>query len=122
LEAIRAVVTDPAEAGVRLWCKFREAPERRRLPCPYVADLLWEQRLHQRLGDVYMVTDETSLIWDDVAERLQAHGIAMGPASYAGHNDGDPAFIRAIWYLVRQRRTRKVIETGVAHGVTSRFV
>ena len=37
-------------------------------------------------------------------------------------NDGDMAFIRAVWCLTRHLRASKVVETGVAHGVTSRFV
>jgi hypothetical protein len=42
--------------------------------------------------------------------------------SYAGRNDGDPGFTRAIWCLIHHLAARQVVETGVAHGVTSWFV
>jgi cephalosporin hydroxylase len=37
-------------------------------------------------------------------------------------NDGDAAFVRAIWCLIRHLRPVNVVETGVAHGMTSRFI
>ncbi len=33
-----------------------------------------------------------------------------------------PAFLQAIWCLIRRLTAAKVVETGVAHGVTSRIV
>ena len=45
-----------------------------------------------------------------------------GPMSYSVWNDGDPGVTRAIWCLIRHLAASKVVETGVAHGVTSRFV
>jgi predicted O-methyltransferase YrrM len=117
----KAAINDPAEFGTRLWGKFREWPERHAPRCHYQADPDWEKTLHHALGAA-LFPDDLSAIWHDVRSKLNAHGIAMGPASYGGHNDGDKAFIRAIWCLVRHLQARKVVETGVAHGVTSRFV
>jgi hypothetical protein len=42
--------------------------------------------------------------------------------SFQWWNDGDAGFVRTIWCLVRHLRPRKIVETGVAHGVTSRFI
>jgi predicted O-methyltransferase YrrM len=42
--------------------------------------------------------------------------------SYLVHNDGDLGLARAVWCLTRHLRATRVVETGVAHGVTSRFV
>jgi Methyltransferase domain len=42
--------------------------------------------------------------------------------SFLSWNDGDAAFVRAIWCLTRCLKPKKIVETGVAHGVTSRFI
>jgi predicted O-methyltransferase YrrM len=53
---------------------------------------------------------------------VKANGVNVGPLSFAGYNDGDMALVRAIWCLVRHRQPRHVVETGVGHGFTSRFI
>jgi hypothetical protein len=49
-------------------------------------------------------------------------GIRLGRHTYGGYSDGDPALTRAVWCGVRHLRPRVVVETGVAHGVTSRVI
>ncbi len=49
-------------------------------------------------------------------------GIRPGPESFGSWNDGDAGLVRAIWCLIRHLKPARVIETGVAHGVTSRFI
>jgi hypothetical protein len=53
---------------------------------------------------------------------LEAKGIRPGPESFQWWNDGDAGLVRAIWCLTRHLRPKNVVETGVAHGVTSRFI
>ena len=53
---------------------------------------------------------------------LEAKGIEPGPESLQWWNDGDAGFTRAIWCLARHLRPKKIVETGVAHGVTSRCI
>jgi predicted O-methyltransferase YrrM len=48
--------------------------------------------------------------------------MAVGPFSFYEWNDGDAGFVRAIWCLIRHLRPINVVETGVAHGMTSRFI
>jgi hypothetical protein len=55
-------------------------------------------------------------------EELRAKGIRVGPGSFGGWNDGDAGLVRAIWCLVRHLRPTNVVETGVGHGLTSRFI
>jgi hypothetical protein len=43
-------------------------------------------------------------------------------ASFQFWNDGDAGLARAIWCLTRHLMPKKVVETGVAHGVTSRHI
>jgi hypothetical protein len=53
---------------------------------------------------------------------LEAMGIQPGPESFRDWNDGDAGFVRSIWCLIRHLELHTVVETGVAHGVTSRFI
>jgi hypothetical protein len=39
-------------------------------------------------------------------------GIRVGPESFGAWNDGDAAFMRAIWCLIRHLKPGNVIETG----------
>jgi len=119
-----ALRTDPAEFVIRSWAKVREFPERWTSSYPYLAQSSWEQMLHSMLQcELPCPLHELQTpIWDDVQQRLTLKGITPGPASYLGHNDGDPAFIRAIWCLIAHLQASRIVETGVAHGVTSRFV
>jgi hypothetical protein len=57
-----------------------------------------------------------------VIRELQAKGIRPGPESFQSWNDGDAGLVRAIWCLIRHMRPKKIVETGVAHGVTSRCI
>jgi hypothetical protein len=55
-------------------------------------------------------------------EEMFALGLQAGPESFGPWNDGDMGLVRAIWCLVRHLHPDRVVETGVAHGFTSRFI
>ena len=103
------------------YAAHREGPTS---PDLYKADRNWKRRLHARLqiASPEQLTAEFWALWSKVVEELEAKGVRTGPESFKGWNDGDAGFVRAIWGLVRQLRPRSVVETGVAHGVTSRFI
>jgi hypothetical protein len=65
----------------------------------YIAGSEWEDALHRRLG----VSSE-SLVQGFWLETLRAQGMAVGPFSFHGWNDGGAGFLRAIWSLIRQLR------------------
>jgi predicted O-methyltransferase YrrM len=46
----------------------------------------------------------------------------VGPASFGIWNDGDPEFVRAVWCLACHLKPAHVVETGVARGLTTRFI
>ena len=119
-----AIAADP----VKSWLRFREQYAAHREghtpPGLYKPDEDWEYRLH-RLLDLPLsdeVRSEFWALWATVVSELNAKGIQTGPESFKGWNDGDAGFVRAIWCLVRHLKPRNVVETGVAHGVTSRFI
>jgi Methyltransferase domain len=61
-------------------------------------------------------------VWDDVVAGLTASGVRVGLASYGRWSDCDRAQAQAIWCIVAHTRPAVVVETGVAHGVTSRVI
>jgi hypothetical protein len=119
-----AIAVDPVES----WIRFREqyAAHREGLTPPdlYKPDKDWEVRLSSLidLSSAVELVSEFWGLWIAVLSGMQAKGIQAGPASFKGWNDGDAGFVRAIWCLVRHLKPRSVVETGVAHGVTSRFI
>jgi predicted O-methyltransferase YrrM len=72
----------------------------------------WPCQEHEQFGEV----------WDATVSSLRAAGVRVGLASYRGWNDGDRAQAEAIWCLVAHLRPTTVVETGVAHGLTSRVI
>jgi hypothetical protein len=90
----------------------------------YEFDANWEQRLHESLG-VPWPCDAAAEFWtvcSQVKDELEAKGIDPGPESFQWWNDGDAGFTRTIWCIARHLRPKRIVETGVAHGVTSRCI
>jgi Methyltransferase domain len=84
----------------------------------------WADPLHTALGMPWPCPAAASFndMWDTVIDELTAAGLRVGMASYGGWNDGDRAFAGAIWCIVEHIRPARVVETGVAHGLTSRII
>jgi len=84
----------------------------------------WAQRLHAALEVPWpcQAVEAFGHVWDRIVTDLTEAGARVGIASYGGWNDGDRAFGEAIWCLVAHLRPETVIETGVAHGLTSRVI
>jgi hypothetical protein len=119
-----AIASDPFESWDAVVDRYVERRERLRPRCHYRPDQNWEAQLHDSL-QVSFGCDaacEFGQLWPEVIEQLKASGIRVGPQSFGSWNDGDRGLVRAIWCLVRHLKPTKVIETGVGHGVTSRFI
>ena len=121
---IRAIASDP----LALWETYREkriqAREYDRPQPEYFADAEWERHLHERLGvplPCHAVADFQER-WKLAVGEIAGKGIDVGPDSFNGYNDGDGALVRAVWCLVHHLRPAYVVETGVARGLTSRFI
>ena len=84
----------------------------------------WAPPLHEALGVSWPCPAAASFdpLWEELVAGLSASGVPVGLASYGGWNDGDRAFAAAIWCLVDHLRPERVVETGVAHGLTSRII
>jgi predicted O-methyltransferase YrrM len=90
----------------------------------YETEPEWERRLHERLGFAWPCPELRDLdaLWTEIERLLEAKGLRMGRSTYGGWDDGDPGLARAIWCLIAHLRPRKVVETGVARGITSRVI
>jgi hypothetical protein len=121
---IADLAADPIETWTTVREAYAEGREERRPQCPYEPDLSWEQQLHEALGVPWPCDEDSKFLelWHQVIHELEAKGVRPGPESFQWWNDGDAALVRAIWCLIRHLRPKKVVETGVAHGVTSRFI
>jgi Methyltransferase domain len=84
----------------------------------------WAARLHAALGLPWPCPDIASFdeVWDGMICDLTAAGVRVGMFSYGGWNDADRAFAEAIWCAVAHIRPMRAVETGVAHGLTSRII
>lgn len=121
---IKAIASDPAETINAVRERIVARRGRHVPPDVYVADADWQRWLHDRLGLPWPcpLSSEFYDLWPQVVAELEGKGIRVGPMSFKNWNDGDAAFVRAIWCLTRHLRPAKVVETGVAHGMTSRFI
>jgi hypothetical protein len=124
IRSFAAVASDPLDAWAMLRDMDAQRGERQTPADLYLAEDGWERLLHYLLGVSWPceATSEFQALWPEVIAEMQAKGIRVGPESFSCWNDGDAGLVRAVWCLVRHLRPRNVVETGVAHGVTSRFI
>jgi Methyltransferase domain len=115
---------DPASAWDKVCDRIDWKLEYSRPSCRYHSEPDWERQLHERLGVPFPcdAAAEFDELWPKIGASLTARGYRFGPESFFSWNDGDAALVRAIWCVIRHQRPRAVVETGVAHGVTSRFI
>jgi SAM-dependent methyltransferase len=84
----------------------------------------WAPVLHEAIDAPWPCQEPERFgkVWDATVSGLASAGLRVGRASYGGWNDGDRAHAEAIWCLVSHLRPAVVVETGVAHGLTSRVI
>ena len=118
------LAVDPLDVVTRARDIYIAQREQRGPACQYVPDFDWERRFHEQIGASWpcSVASQFSDLWTQVIEEMKGHGIQPGPESFGSWNDGDAGLVRAIWCVVRHLQPARAVETGVAHGVTSRFI
>jgi hypothetical protein len=119
----RALVADPVRVSRAL---PGEILQRRGHDQYGPADLddAWEEHLHGLLGAPWPCPQRAGLddVLADVGARLDRQGLSSGRHTYGWYSDAEVSLSRAVWCTVRHTRPEVVVETGVAHGVTSRIV
>lgn len=90
----------------------------------YEVDEAWEEHLHNLLGVAWpcSLSQQLNELVADIGALLAAKGLGYGRYTYGCFSDGDSSLCRAVWCTVLHTRPEVVIETGVAHGVTTRVV
>ena len=122
---LRLTVSDPAEALERITARVKKLAGRTGdIRSLYPLETEWHHRIHERLGLEWpcAATPDFERLWPQIVQAANAQGVQLGRGTYGGWDDGDPAFAQAIWCLLTHLRPDKVIETGVARGVTSRVI
>ena len=83
----------------------------------------WEEHLHAWLGATWPCLEGSRLetLMADIGDLLVAKGLGTGRHTYGWYSDAEIALGRAVWCTTRHVRPEVMVETGVAHGVTSRI-
>jgi Methyltransferase domain len=124
---LRTFAADPVRVGRALpgefaqWYRWRYAS--RKYPELH-ADEAWEEELHRMLGAAWPCQEGQRFdrLMAEIGELLEAKGIGSGRHTYGYYSDGESALCRAAWCVSLHTRPEVVVETGVAHGVTTRVV
>jgi hypothetical protein len=84
----------------------------------------WFAHLHDLLGAPWPcpVAEQVTGLLSDIGTLLTAKGLGTGRHTYGWYSDADKELCSAIWCAVRHIRPDAVVETGVAHGISSRVV
>jgi hypothetical protein len=84
----------------------------------------WQARLHESIGEPWPCAAASRFdeVWAELEALFASSGLRRRRASYGGWGDADPYFARGVWCAVAHRQPAVVVETGVAHGVTTRVV
>jgi hypothetical protein len=87
-------------------------------------DEAWNEHLHGLLGAVWPCPQGQHFdqLMADIVAQLEARGLGSGRYTYGYYSDAESSLCRAVWCTALHTRPKVVIETGVAHGVTSRVV
>lgn len=134
---LKSFSSDPVEWAISLRERWGERGEQRAKrshtphfmpwpPCPYPIDLQWEENLHETIGAAWPCPDQRRFhdLWEEVMGSVQAqvNEVGRGVFGQDGWADGDTALSRTVYCMTRHLRPEHLLETGVARGITSRFI
>jgi hypothetical protein len=123
MRLMRALAADPIGAGRALPGEFRQ----RHGSVKYgdgELDRDWFEHLHELLGASWPCAENERLgaLLGEIGELLTALGLGTGRHTYGWYSDAEVSLCSAAWCTIVHRRPEVAIETGVAHGVTSRVI
>ena len=83
----------------------------------------WYEHLHALVGAPWPCAEAKQAhdLLTEIGELLDAKGLGTGRHTYGWYSDADIELCSAIWCTARHTRPSVVIETGVAHGISSRI-
>jgi len=121
IRLLSAFAANPLKVGLALPGLIRQ---RRGSDQHYQVDEAWEEHLHGLLGAAWPcpLGERVDELMADVRALLAARGLGFGRFTHGCFSDADRSLCRAAWCTVLHIRPGIVVETGVAHGVSSRIV
>jgi predicted O-methyltransferase YrrM len=122
--AAKAVATQPYEGIERTLERLAEWRDRRRPPWRYETTSACEEAVHAMVGVPWPCEErpEFEKVWRATLEDLGARGSRIGRGQFGGWDDGDARLASLAWCLTRHGRPERIIETGVARGITTRVL
>ena len=83
----------------------------------------WYAHLHDLIGAPWPCPEaqRAQALLTDIGALLAARGLGTGRHTYGWYSDADIELCSAIWCAVRHLQPDVMIETGVAHGISSRI-
>jgi hypothetical protein len=83
----------------------------------------WLEHLHGLIGAPWPCPEAAQIneLLADIGAMLSAKGLGTGRHTYGWYSDADVELCSAIWCTARHIRPEVVVETGVAHGISSRI-
>jgi hypothetical protein len=117
-------VTEPTETLDRVMVRVREWSGARPARVEYEPKVGWEALVHEQLGCDWPcpAQKEFDALWSEIEDQFRTTGHDLGRMTYGGCDDADRGLARALWCLVAHLRPERIVETGVAHGVSSRVL
>lgn len=121
VRASRAFATQPRDAVERTLEKVAERRDLRAGDLHYPVEDAPEEGMHRLVGADWPCSelDGFEAAWESAAAELRARHLRMGRGAFGGWDDGDRRFVRFAWCVARHLRPNRVIETGVARGLTT---
>jgi hypothetical protein len=121
LSILREFVTHPVRVAKALPDEWRQ----RRGKTPWTEsdfDDDWFEHLHGLLGAPWPCPEAQELhgLLAEISALLSEKGLGTGRHTYGWYSDADIELCSAIWCTSLHSRPDVVIETGVAHGISSR--
>jgi hypothetical protein len=82
----------------------------------------WYEHLHGLIGAPWPCPESQRVreVLSEIGNLLAAKGLGTGRHTYGWYSDADIELCSAIWCVTRHTAPAVVIETGVAHGISSR--
>jgi hypothetical protein len=127
MRALRALAANPAGVIRAVPGEIQQQYQRMQEIGPDLipeVDDTWDEHLHSLLGAPWPCPQIQQLdqIRTDIDALLTARGLSSGRLTYGWYSDAESSLCRAVWCVARHTRPEVVVETGVAHGITSRVV
>jgi hypothetical protein len=120
----KVIAAHPYEGVERTVERVGEWRGRNRGPAHYDVTEECEERAHRLIGARWPCDERHAFeeVWQAALDDLAARGLDVGRGAFGGWDDGDARLGGVAWCLARHLRPERVVETGVARGLTTRVL